>query len=592
MTTDLSAHLARLESVGLVRVAQLEPELEYLFRHALIQDAIYQAMLKQSRREMHREVGDALESLFPDRAVELAPQLGAHFAEAGDDPRALKYLTLAGDSALDRYATAEAIQQYARAIDIARRTNASPEELLHLYTRHGRALELSARYDQALANYEALEGLGNERHLPALELSALMSRATIFSTFTSRYDPPQGIELSNRALEVAETLGDETAQAKIHWNLLLVYRSSGDAPRAEEHSQKSLEIARRLNLTEQIAFTLHDTIMLLQGSGQLDAALATAEESRATWRALGNRAMLADNLTTSSEILALTGRLDDAYALTLEAAEISRSIGNAWGESYALITGGFNRLYAGRLGDALGLIEASLPLAEAGGFGGYGLVVGSAILGLVYSYLGDLDRGRTLAEKSIDASRRFMPPFVALGEYVMALGIARAGDFAEADEWLSRSGIPKEMPDVTFLIVLVSIEGSVRLLEGKPQQALSQIEAVMSALPPHALQMIMLGEILIVRAEALAAVGRLAEARDEFKRVLRIADQSNSLYRRWEAHAGLAQIEDAAGDSKAAHKARQQARKALEDLIATLDDPKLAATFRATPAVAKLLAES
>src|SRR5256885_6437582 len=48
------AELNTLEASGLVQVAALEPELEYLFRHALVQDAAYSSLLKQDRRTLHR----------------------------------------------------------------------------------------------------------------------------------------------------------------------------------------------------------------------------------------------------------------------------------------------------------------------------------------------------------------------------------------------------------------------------------------------------------------------------------------------------------------------------------------------------------
>src|SRR5438094_394934 len=117
----LHTDLAALEASGLVRLSQVEPELEYLFRHALIQDAAYSSLLKADRRRLHLVVGEALERLYPDRAdsQELAPLLGYHFDEGGDDPRALKYFTLAGDAAARVYANMEAVSLYARALDIA-----------------------------------------------------------------------------------------------------------------------------------------------------------------------------------------------------------------------------------------------------------------------------------------------------------------------------------------------------------------------------------------------------------------------------------------------------------------------------------------
>src|SRR5690606_9644008 len=80
----LTAQLSTLESSGLIRLAQVDPELEYLFRHALVQEAAYSSLLQTDQKRLHREVGEALEHSYPDRldSRELAPVLGHHFAQA------------------------------------------------------------------------------------------------------------------------------------------------------------------------------------------------------------------------------------------------------------------------------------------------------------------------------------------------------------------------------------------------------------------------------------------------------------------------------------------------------------------------------
>ena len=162
----LQTDLAALEASGLVRLSQIEPDLEYLFRHALIQDAAYHSLLKTDRRRLHLSVGEALERLYPDRAdsQELAPLLGQHFDEGGDDARALKYFTLAADAAARVYANSEAVALYTRALEITQRTASLPcETLLHLYAQRGRAFELRNQYDHALQNYVAMEAAAHER---------------------------------------------------------------------------------------------------------------------------------------------------------------------------------------------------------------------------------------------------------------------------------------------------------------------------------------------------------------------------------------------------------------------------------------------
>ena len=113
MTTDLA--LDTLEARGLIRLATAQPELEYLFRHALLQDTAYESLLKQERKQLHQVVGQALEELYPDRVGEMAAVLARHFEQAGDTDKAVDYLTSAAKFAIDRNAITEAFDLYGRA---------------------------------------------------------------------------------------------------------------------------------------------------------------------------------------------------------------------------------------------------------------------------------------------------------------------------------------------------------------------------------------------------------------------------------------------------------------------------------------------
>src|SRR4030042_1353767 len=106
--------LGTLESAGLIQVAKVEPDVEYLFRHSLVQDAAYASLLEGDRKRLHEAVGNAIEQLYPERKRELAAILGYHFKQAGQDQRALSYFILAGDVALSIYANQEAELQYRR----------------------------------------------------------------------------------------------------------------------------------------------------------------------------------------------------------------------------------------------------------------------------------------------------------------------------------------------------------------------------------------------------------------------------------------------------------------------------------------------
>ncbi|HSR33722.1 MAG TPA: ABC transporter substrate-binding protein, partial [Anaerolineae bacterium] len=113
---QLDEHLSQLQRADLVREKTRRPELEYIFKHSLTQEAAYSSLLVERRREFHRKVGEALEQLFAERQEEFYGLLAHHFEAAGDPVKAIEYLGRAGDAARHNDAFEEAIQYYQREI--------------------------------------------------------------------------------------------------------------------------------------------------------------------------------------------------------------------------------------------------------------------------------------------------------------------------------------------------------------------------------------------------------------------------------------------------------------------------------------------
>ena len=76
---QLDQHLAQLQRADLVREKSILPELEYMFKHSLTQEAAYNSLLLERRKEFHRRVGEALEGLFADRKEQYLGLLAHHF---------------------------------------------------------------------------------------------------------------------------------------------------------------------------------------------------------------------------------------------------------------------------------------------------------------------------------------------------------------------------------------------------------------------------------------------------------------------------------------------------------------------------------
>ena len=145
----LDRHLVALQRVDLVNEASRVPELEYIFKHELTRDAAYNTILNRKRRELHRRVAEAIETLFPDRLTEHAHRLAVHNEVAGDLDRALHYRLMAAEGAVAMGASGDAAVHFAAAADAGERSGAHPEQVADLRRRGESQAALAQSYTSA-----------------------------------------------------------------------------------------------------------------------------------------------------------------------------------------------------------------------------------------------------------------------------------------------------------------------------------------------------------------------------------------------------------------------------------------------------------
>src|ERR1043166_8501868 len=106
---SLQQALARLVEAELLYQRGVPPQATYLFKHALIQEAAYQSLLRSTRQQFHQRIAQVLEARFP-ALVATQPELVAqHYTVAGCTEQAVVYWQRAGQQASDRSANVEAI---------------------------------------------------------------------------------------------------------------------------------------------------------------------------------------------------------------------------------------------------------------------------------------------------------------------------------------------------------------------------------------------------------------------------------------------------------------------------------------------------
>jgi predicted ATPase len=105
----LQRELGRLVEAELVYQRGVPPQSTYVFKHALIQDAAYQSLLKSTRQQYHQRIAQVLEAQFPETAEAEPELLAHHYTEAGLTEKAVHYWYYAGQRAIERSAHMEAI---------------------------------------------------------------------------------------------------------------------------------------------------------------------------------------------------------------------------------------------------------------------------------------------------------------------------------------------------------------------------------------------------------------------------------------------------------------------------------------------------
>jgi predicted ATPase len=163
---ELRSAINRLIAAGLLFRHGDPPHVTYVFKHALVQDAAYQNLLKSRRRVLHRRIVETLRDRFQTMA-EIQPEVVAHhFTQAGLNEAAIEWWVKAGDRALDRSANNEAIAHLEKAISLAEGLADGPAQRLlrlQLQTTYGHALLHGRGHSQP----ETIAAFGRARELAA-----------------------------------------------------------------------------------------------------------------------------------------------------------------------------------------------------------------------------------------------------------------------------------------------------------------------------------------------------------------------------------------------------------------------------------------
>ena len=239
---DLQRVLRSLADAELIYVRGLPPEATYQFKHALVRDVAYEALLKSRRKDLHRLVARSIDEKFPALKQAQPEILALHWTEAGETERAISEWSRAGEAAQEHHAFSEALESYQQAVVLLNRLRESPErDLRELKLRKcifsmlqmtkgwvaPETLHVAERAATLAEHSGNLEQLGN----------SLWTRG--YTAFLSA-ELSTAAALANEALDLALCEGDPATLASRYLLEVMVRYWRGDLAGSEERFKGGL----------------------------------------------------------------------------------------------------------------------------------------------------------------------------------------------------------------------------------------------------------------------------------------------------------------------------------------------------------------
>jgi len=353
------------------------PEVEYLFKHALTQEVAYGTVLYERRKALHERTAQAIEALFPSRLEDHYSELAYHYSRSGNTWKAVEYLQLAGQQAVQRSANAEAITHLITAVELLKTLPNSPEciqqeltlqitlgtplmatkgyaapEVEKTYTR---ARELCRQVGETPRLFPVLRGLW-QFHLLRAELQTARELGEQLFSLAQRVHDPALFSEAYWAQGVTLWILGEFAPAREHFEHGIVlydpqqHRSHaflygldsgvgcliqgalvlwflGYPEQALKRSHEALTLAQELSHLLSLVFALYFAAWLHQLRREVQATQERAEAVIALCNEQGFPLYLAGGTIQQGWTLAEQGQVGDGIALLRQGLAAWRTIG-------------------------------------------------------------------------------------------------------------------------------------------------------------------------------------------------------------------------------------------------------------------------
>ena len=361
--TELQAALRKLTDAELLYVRGIAPDAIYQFKHALIRDAAYEALLKSRRRELHREVAVTIDGKFPMLKEAHPEMLARHWSEAGEPDHAITEWQRAGKAAEARNAFIEARESYQQAIALLDLLPESPERDL-------RELELAqsiVRPLVATAGYTAPETIRAIEHAAVLaeksgslkQLVDLMISRGVANHVAGNLQAAAA--LADRALELALREGSPVSLGRAHAGQMRTRFFVGDLAGVEEHFLAGLKFFEGPDIIRQPVGTISAFAVASWSAWTLGRA-DVARDREARLMAVGVTNLFVTILKAyyAAHLRAFLREYDRVEAWAVQVLELSGQRQSVWTAALARAALGDARWRLGRVAEGIASLRRGI----------------------------------------------------------------------------------------------------------------------------------------------------------------------------------------------------------------------------------------
>jgi predicted ATPase/class 3 adenylate cyclase len=403
---------------------------EYLFKHALLRDVVYETVLLKLRRVYHRQVAAWLEANSGGRVGEFAGLIADHCERAGEAASAAQWWRRAGEAAEQTSAYREAVAAFERALALlsAEDRETRAELLVRIGNTHIRLSEYAAARERLEAGLAAAR---EARHLQ----TAVRALGGLGNAEYRLGDYESARAFAQEALALAQAAGDRAGEALALRGLGNVAYTQADYPASAQYLEKSLAICRETGDRWGIAACLNNLGLITSALGDNPATARYYEASLALFQELGDRYGTAVSLENLGTVARTQGDYTAAARHYEDSLMIRREINDGWGTAACLNDLGLVASARGDYAAATHYYAESLAIHRATGDRA-GIAQSGTGLAFVAYLQGDYAAAARAYEESLEMFRELGNPMGA-SMCLTSLGLvcAAQGEYARAIQY-------------------------------------------------------------------------------------------------------------------------------------------------------------